>query len=765
MTLSFNNHKGVLRGAASLAALTLTFAFCSAAHADVRLAGSVGIAKRYRPNGWVPVTVFVQKSDSDTLHGQVQAFADPDPITQNRRNQPNVGPPPAVFSTTATLAGPAGATGAFRLYVRNIDPLEDNLTLQYRAGDERGDGAVLAKLPMNGTRMANIAGLPVQGSDPWVISISSDPAAFTFLNGRKLGLVHTHSGARDATTVPKDPNQNLNGMHSALVPPAVQVTPAGLADLPDRAAGYSGVDAMIIRCDAPLDGLTEAQSDAIRNWVASGGHLVVTSGADPSGLNASLLHNLLPASVNPTTHNVPFLYANQQFGEVAATMLTPKPMPGVKVLKSTGIVPLIITGSYGVGRVTVTAFDPTSTIFNAWQGGRGSAFWRMVLTGGDTQPSSILAYVAGREEADQSYGYYGTDAQLKSALIRAPSFDAPPVGAIALYLVIYIVVLVPLNYLVLKRMDRREWAWVTVPALVIVFAGATYAVGYAAKGGQLFVNRVSIAETTSGSSVAGVFSAIGIFSPHRRSYDVGIDDPSALICQPNTYRNYYGSQEDDSDVGDGATARFFQGGSEPRVQDAAINMWAMRTFDVIAARDMGGAITCKVNKKGGQITGFTVDNATGYRLTGCSLCVESRVEQLSTVPAGSHAAINLDIPIVPDLLGTGTGQQMNQFPQTAFNDVDDSAWSGDDITSRMKRGTIEFVKGLGNEDSDYWWARSSISAEPRMRYKPRPGEAIFSAWAEGNGPIAPGVAVDGAAPKENGLTLVIVHIPLNGAAS
>lgn len=754
-------------------------ALCPIARADVQLAGDLGIGKRYRPDGWIPVTVYVRKTDSDVVHGQVQAFADPDPLNHTKQNQnqspqaQDLGPPPAVFSTAAPLTGPAGSISTYRLYVRNIDPVEDNLTLQYRTGEERGDGNVLAKLPMNGSHvtMSNLGGVPIVGSDPWVITVAPDPAAFSFLNGRKLGLVHTHSGARDVDTVPKATGQNASILISAVQPPSVQVTPAGPADLPDREAGYSGVDAVMIRCDAPLDALTEAQTDALRDWVASGGHLVVTSGSDPTGLTSPALREMLPASVDPITQNVKFDYpGGGSIGAVATTKLLPKPFPGIIVLKSSEGMPLAVSGPYGAGRVTVTAFDPSTTAFSAWQGPAASTFWRQTLTGGDTRPASIMAYVAGREEADGAYWQYGDNSQIITPLLRATSLDAPPVGMIALYLVVYIVVLVPLNYLILKRLDRREWAWVTIPALVVIFSGATYAIGYAAKGGRLYVNRVTIAETSAGSSAAGVYSAFGVFSPHRHDYDVDVADSGALICQPNTYRgNYYYDQQDNGDLGSGDPAHFYQGATDPRIQGASINMWAIRTFDVQSAGTLGGPITGAFSNGGGRLRG-TIKNQSTYSLTGCYFCAGGKAQTIGDIPAGDSASI--DLAHASDLHlqhNPDKSVHIDQFPTTAFSDGSDSEDDSGDIDdtnatnmkSRLKSGTIDFIRSLGNDDSESWWRAAGPSDEPRILYEPRPDEAILVGWAQGAGGLDPKITLDGAETTGgNSLTMLIVHIPL-----
>ena len=127
--------------------------------------------------------------------------------------------------------------------------------------------------------------------------------------------------------------------------------------------------------------------------------------------------------------------------------------------------------------------------------------------------SSLLSAVAGREEGGGSrfYGYYGGGGgQLSDAVMRAPALDAPGADVVGLFLLAYVLILVPINYLVLKRLDKKEWAWVTVPALVVVFAVTTYGVGYAAKGNAVFVNRAAVVETTAGERQAGLYTELGL---------------------------------------------------------------------------------------------------------------------------------------------------------------------------------------------------------------------------------------------------------------
>ena len=62
------------------------------------------------------------------------------------------------------------------------------------------------------------------------------------------------------------------------------------------------------------------------------------------------------------------------------------------------------------------------------------------------------------------------DSQIVSAVSQLASLALPPIGGLIAILGGYILLIGPLNYLILKRLDRRELAWLTMPALIVVFA-------------------------------------------------------------------------------------------------------------------------------------------------------------------------------------------------------------------------------------------------------------------------------------------------------
>ncbi len=713
-----------------------------------------GIAGHYRPGTWCPVTITVQNAGADTLSGQAQVLATNEPGHSNYGGQgSNQALASALFARPISVNG--GGPQTFVVYTRGIDPGRDSVIVQIADHWERGDGRVLAQTTNVVTNNApTVTGTPVGDSDLFLVGFGGDPGAFTFLSGQKLGLTHTQGGiALQPTNGP-----NIGGQSATPTPATAQVAEAGASDLPDKAAGYGGVDAVLLRSDAPLDALTEAQTDALKGWVAAGGHLVVCGGVDASRFGGSFFTGLLPASIGAVNPSV----AIPSVGPIGALTLTPKPLPGVRVLAGspqTG--PLVVSGPYGAGCVTLLAYDPTAKPFQN-PGFAAPALWQTLLLDGRGLPASVLSHVAAREENYSQNMYYGGGQELLSdAVMRAPSLDAPGTEVIGLFLLVYLIALVPVNYLVLKRLDRKELAWVTIPALVLVFALGTFGVGYAAKGGAVFVNRAAILETSSGQRQAGVYTEMGLFSPHRTSYDITLPGVNVLAAIPNPGFNYgYGNRNNDAETQTYGQTRFVETGDGATLQDTAINMWAMRAFDAQSTTDLGGTIDGTLGEKPGPplpphltswgITG-SVTNHTSYDLSECQLLYNGQWQGLGDLVHGASASVSLNTPTAANAQPSGL-----QIPTLRGRIDKDDPQS--DIRQRMRAALADYARSLGQQNSNYY-SPSGQQISPAV-YSPAPGEAILLGWSNDPALAGPAPRVDGHSVRENDVTLVIVHLPV-----
>src|SRR4029078_5679772 len=124
----------------------------------------------------------------------------------------------------------------------------------------------------------------------------------------------------------------------------------------------------------------------------------------------------------------------------------------------------------------------------------------------------------------------GDDSQIVQAAAQLPNLALPPVGGLIAILVVYILLIGPINYLILKRIDRREWAWVTMPALIGAFAVGAYAFGSLLRGTNVLVNEAAIVRGAPGATEGLAQTYLGVFSPTRANYHIRF--PGGALLSP-----------------------------------------------------------------------------------------------------------------------------------------------------------------------------------------------------------------------------------------
>src|SRR5262249_29796469 len=127
--------------------------------------------------------------------------------------------------------------------------------------------------------------------------------------------------------------------------------------------------------------------------------------------------------------------------------------------------PLIVQQRLGLGRVTFVALDAGLSPLKGWGG--GGALWSFLLARDPSMPVP-----------ERTIGVLAQP-QMQRALQEIPSLQVPTLRSLTLYLLIFVLVVGPLNYLILRRLDRREWAWLSVPALTLLFFAILFRLGIA----------------------------------------------------------------------------------------------------------------------------------------------------------------------------------------------------------------------------------------------------------------------------------------------
>jgi hypothetical protein len=94
---------------------------------------------------------------------------------------------------------------------------------------------------------------------------------------------------------------------------------------------------------------------------------------------------------------------------------------------------------------------------------------------------------------------------------------------VALFILVYIVLVGPLDYLILKKVFKRlELTWITFPTIVLVLSVAAYFTAYYIKGDDRRINKVDLVEIDLHTPQAYGQTWWTIFSPRIQNYTVGV---------------------------------------------------------------------------------------------------------------------------------------------------------------------------------------------------------------------------------------------------
>jgi hypothetical protein len=256
--------------------------------------------------------------------------------------------------------------------------------------------------------------------------------------------------------------------------------------------------------------------DALRAWVVCGVKLVVTGGRG-GPTTAAGVADLLPVTIAGTDSvaDLPALsaYAGEPFDAPGPYVVTRAELRDGETLIDQDGLPLLARRPLGRGSVFFLALDPKLAPLSGWAGGEG--LWRAIALNAPSLPPWA---------ASIQVGYAATE-----AVAAIPGLRLPSVGQLLLFLLIYTLVIGPINFLVLRRLKRRELAWITIPALVLLFSAVTFLTGFRARGNDATLNTMSTAFGSIEADRLRTQSILGLYSPRRARHDVALPYDAAAF--------------------------------------------------------------------------------------------------------------------------------------------------------------------------------------------------------------------------------------------
>jgi hypothetical protein len=464
------------RAAAALvvtAAISLAASVAAqAAPNPVSITVNVGYSGFVKPQQWIPATVDVTNK-GPAIDGTLEV------TVGANTNGPPIGS--AIYESHLTL--PSGATKHLKTFV-----VEDQAPTTVSARIVQS-GRVVASGDSQGGSAATI-----------LIGVLSDqPTALD-------SFAAVHPGSISATVV-----------HLSL------------EDIGDSAVLLRAFDLLAID-DFATDSLTAAQRVALTDYVQNGGALLLGTGASWRKTLAGLPSSILPMNVDGTAVlNSVGALDNLSGLEVA----TGAAGTGSRAWVSEGAVPLMTEMSVGSGLVTVSSFDWNRDPIASWTGSGDLLRQVLVRTIYSSPTAQSVSFVKG------GFGGVASATERSNALSQAlgslPALDLPSLVVIGLLVLAYVLLVGPVNYFVLRAVNRRALAWITVPLIAIVASAGAFGAGLFTKGRSVEANQVSIIHLEPGWDRAYVESYTGLVTPTRGDYQVGVSGIRPLVAPLSNY--------------------------------------------------------------------------------------------------------------------------------------------------------------------------------------------------------------------------------------
>ncbi|MBX3030410.1 MAG: hypothetical protein KF809_09640 [Chloroflexi bacterium] len=455
-------------------------------------------------------------------------------------------------------------------------------------------------------------------------------------------------------------------------PRSVAVTPIVPSDLPDRVEAWAAVDRLVWQ-DVSPSMLSVDQAQALVDWVALGGELVVVAGSSGLAGVAGFPDDLLP--YEPTgTVEVPLVDLASLLGTlpVGAT-----PLPALAgslhagtALATSGDAVIAARRAIGQGGVTLVGVD----LATSWLAGSSVAAgaWSRMVT---DRPAAMDTRVV----RDQSI--------LADALSVLPSVEVPHMDQLFLLFLAYVILIGPVSYIVLGRLDRREWAWVTTPVLVLVFAAIAFLMGTVLRGNNVVVNQLAIVRGALGTDRGVADVRIGVFAPSRRTFDVTL--PGGALISPDV---------SDDGRGDGQALTVTLG--EPaRVRGLQVGFGDLRSFET-QAMVPAPRMDAQLRLVEDHVVG-TVRNASDLPLDDVVFAYGGRVATFGDLAPG--ATIEVDLP-------PGAGG----LRRTNFDELLAGIGRGDAGDARATSARRAIVRALAGR----WWWDDFQGSDPLAGYGP-----------------------------------------------
>ncbi|HWR60209.1 MAG TPA: hypothetical protein VN580_01275 [Clostridia bacterium] len=402
------------------------------------------------------------------------------------------------------------------------------------------------------------------------------------------------------------------------------------AGFPEDADALKAFNVIVIN-DYDTSRLGKAQYEALKKWVSEGGVLIIGTG--PSGnktLSAfkdDFIRGETGEVVSLNTSSLHKLAESKTAESMAVSSLDISIDSSTPILRE-GEHILLQRIEKGRGMVGIASFDFGMAPLSTWTGNSTFA---------DKLMGAVLPQYYLGEVYQKGVMMYENVYAIDNALRNIPELPLPKTSHMIYIYIAYILLAAPISYMILKRLDRRELMWITVPLLSLAFSGAVYVTGAGTRLTEPVTNVISLVDIDNSGTITPK-SYAGIFTPQKES--IRIEAGAGYDIQPMLMNNgYYGGFSGNNSyqgkvdskvvIGPRTTLEFYRNG-----------VWSMKTMSIEADETIKGKLESDLNYANGSFSG-TIKNTSGFDLEECYIITPSQYASIGPVKNGETKQVEI----------------------------------------------------------------------------------------------------------------------------
>ncbi|MEP6664361.1 MAG: hypothetical protein ABJC04_11940, partial [Verrucomicrobiota bacterium] len=309
------------------------------------------------------------------------------------------------------------------------------------------------------------------------------------------------------------------------------------------------------------------------------------------------------------------------FAQKQILVFTGKQREGVKLIEA-GETPLTIESQRGRGRVTLLTFSPEREPFLSWK--NRAWFW------------AKLADVPVKLYQSSDFNRYGGSSidAVFGTIIDSAQVRKLPLSWLLLLLLVYLIVIGPLDYFWLKKKNRQMLTWITFPFYVAVFSVLIYFIGFQLRAGDSEYNELQVVDVFPhhGKVVLHGHTYASIYSPSNKRYALKSEQPFATLR--GEMSSGYGRSEDRS------RATILQRGNG-FAAEVSVPVWTSQlyTSDWLQAGEQPMMIDARPVANGWEVS---VENKLDRKLSETRVVLGQKIYLLGDVAAHENKRIKLE---------------------------------------------------------------------------------------------------------------------------